>query len=314
MADRGKIFHRSVSRDAEDLIDRTHRWLKSGINHPQDDLRYQQPLTSLGQDRYMSADERHRFVQRGKKVFLIGEGEEKELVGKRIRHDRNTGVPRLITNYEKSFLWRYFKDKHRQHFPGWEKAAIKQGIQYHDQENKDKLFRDRLKRNAFQREQRILVNRGYEGEGPPWFIRALLGLAEHYEFEMWKDRDYQRSADNMRRMGRPFNVPPPVGHDKIKVKVKPPGEIEQFPSHLQFKIFDGFVCLYPRPLPPELFQKRTYEFSAVVTYTDKDRLPDTVHLSGDDDDSLKLQLPRQEDFDLVEFLEYPLPGEGVSHL
>jgi hypothetical protein len=183
--------------------------------------------------------------------------------------------------YQKSKLFEYFIEKHNIR---WEKRFIKQRI------NSSKI----LHKNLYFERDPIDVENKTNNDYNDWndhqkntygFIRALLGLAEYYEFLV---DDYGNPDRNYKYVV------------SIKHKPKPNKEkIERFPSPLFFKIIDGVVYLGLTDIYKEIFNEE-FEFK--------------LKLKGDKDNRENnlgsLYVPKQ--FDLKDFINNSISSEWIN--
>lgn len=183
--------------------------------------------------------------------------------------------------YQKSKLFEYFIEKHNIR---WEKRFIKQRI------NSSKI----LHKNLYFERDPIDVENKTNNDYNDWndhqkntygFIRALLGLAEYYEFLV---DDYGNPDRNYKYVV------------SIKHKPKPNKEkIERFPSPLFFKIIDGIVYLGLTDIYKEIFNEE-FEFK--------------LKLKGDKDNRENnlgsLYVPKQ--FDLKDFINNSISSEWIN--
>jgi hypothetical protein len=123
------------------------------------------------------------------------------------------------------------------------------------------------------------------------FIRALLGLAEHYEFITQKNG--QKTKDKYY-----INIV----HENVE------GEqiIERFQSPILYKVIDNNLYIIPKEIPDELWGAK-FKFIYKIKY------------SNERNDSLEkemtrsLPIPKKEEFNLIEFLDYSLQHEDISN-
>jgi len=180
----------------------------------------------------------------------------------------HTSFKEVIGNnkgYEKSKLFHYFYQKQL----GWDKKFIKQQIEKSEDFNY-KLFRHNPS---------ILYE---NSENEYRYVRALLGVAEHYEFQI----DFQ---------GRPDR------NKKYKVKVGSLS-IQRFKSPLTFKVFDDgrdkHLYLIVNDLPEEIFnQKFQFELGT--------RSKKNNGKESDDENFIDLEIietPKKSEFDLKQFI------------
>ena len=126
--------------------------------------------------------------------------------------------------YKKSLLFEYFCKKKI----GWEKRAIKQHLEKH---NKSKKDQERLLLYA-ERDSTTGISCGDDEK----YIRVLLGLAEHYEFMMAKEKATEK--DN---------------NKKLVVTISPKDKsINRFPSPLTFKPTSDHLYILLSEIPEKI--------------------------------------------------------------
>lgn len=111
------------------------------------------------------------------------------------------------------------------------------------------------------------------------YIRALLGLAEHNE--------YQTGRNNNLNLAR------------IRIIIKDDTDtISRFQSPVQFKIFNGHLYLLPNELPDDIFD---YGFSFYLEREFRNKRKEEER-----NPLFTISTPTREEFDLVEFLDKTL--------
>lgn len=184
--------------------------------------------------------------------------------------------------YEKSLLYKYFETQDG--FKGWEKKAAKQSLVNEDLDFFNKYVRfepENAKKNPEVGQE---INQ--------WFIRALLGLPENYEFLLNRNDFYKSLLFD-------------VKHEE--------GEIEQFPSTIQWKLFiktDGNyrVFLIPRDIKdkkgdPVTITDKTFGFETKL----KDKDPSKVDKGNPTHPEIRnnnFSINTPNDFDLIRFLDF----------
>jgi hypothetical protein len=139
--------------------------------------------------------------------------------------------------YRKSLLFRYFCEKNG---VGWEKRRIKEELEKIETEETIRLF-SKNDRGARQ---------GAHGCAKDiFYIRALLGLAEHFEFLLCKNNE----------SGTQEKCEGADGSRKLVVKVTPDGEIKRFASPLLFKVVDKAIYILPVKIP-DIIRQSSYRF------------------------------------------------------
>lgn len=163
--------------------------------------------------------------------------------------------------YHKSFLFEYFKDK--KHFPNGEiirneKAYIKQKGLTPRIEYKGKMV------PYFTKHSPVFDSISTENNNK--FVRALLGLAEHYEYINGKQDERGKLV-------------------RDTIKINPESEdIERIPSPIFFKIINGTIYIVANRIDNDVFGK---EF--------------TFNGNGE---SVSLSTPDTSEFDIDGFMEY----------
>lgn len=185
-------------------------------------------------------------------------------------------------DYKKSLLFEYFcknyPDKEQPNFPGWEKRAMKKWMC-----NEDESF---FKESVLFNPKNSKFNRNESCDSSPkreskiedhLFIRALLGLPENFQF-MMRGTDYKKTTLH-------------VNDSK--------GEIEQFPSTVQIKLFqqeDGVYKIFLIPKEVKLLLNEVFELTASVKQKED---KDPPKFAGK---SFSIKTP--DSFDLIDFLDF----------
>jgi len=217
--------------------------------------------------------------------------------------------------YHKSLLFQYFCQSaahNKSDFIGWEKKAMKVWMI-----NKGgAFFKERVKHNRSHEYKDLPLMVGCDHieetkEAPKqfenfYFIRALLGLPEHYEFAMENEIYYvneEKSNGYLQWSNAVFENGTTFKYDKTKIKVSSE-EIEQFPSTIQFKVVGEQAYLIP--LSTAAIQDKEFTFTGQVTFQ-KNRnvkvIPKEV-TTKIDAESFSLRTPKE--FNLVDFFDFEL--------
>jgi CRISPR/Cas system CMR-associated protein Cmr1 (group 7 of RAMP superfamily) len=145
--------------------------------------------------------------------------------------------------YRKSLLFRYFCEKNG---VGWEKRRIKEELEQIETEKTIRLF---SKNDGGARQ-------GAHGCAKNiFYIRALLGLAEHFEFLLCKNDQ----GDTDKSDTQEEECKDPDGSRKLVVKVTPDGKIKRFASPLLFKVVDEAIYILPVKIP-DIIRQSSYRF------------------------------------------------------
>ncbi|AEE54545.1 hypothetical protein [Haliscomenobacter hydrossis] len=188
-----------------------------------------------------------------------------------------------IKHYEKSFLMRYFNSADypgQANYPGWEKKAIKVGLK----EKFPEVFRflkyDQLNFKAEGNQiQDIHPKYAYDES---WYIRAMLGLAENFEFLMHG----------------------PFERMKVKIDAEDKKGPEQFASPLRIKIFQDFAFFVPLLIPLALFDV-PFNFSARFVKKPPQGTEPPKGIDGVKQE-MDFALKTPAEFDLVAFLDFAI--------
>ncbi|MEW6509182.1 MAG: hypothetical protein AB1432_15730 [Bacteroidota bacterium] len=197
--------------------------------------------------------------------------------------------------YEKSELFNYFIGNGVR----WEKRFIKQGIN----QNKNKLLNKELywKNKSAPIDIEDATNNDYND----WFdkqnntykyVRALLGLAEHFEFDVFKEiKDENGNWIKINEKDNDFKYIVTLEHKPKSGKPK----IERFPSPILFKVLNGYVYLGINNTYEEILGE---EFNFKLSFK-KDARQRILDLGS-------LKIP--DKFDLKDFLEKHLSKNWVN--
>lgn len=171
-------------------------------------------------------------------------------------------------NYRKSILWEYFCSTGKIR---WEKRKIKETIQ--STKSLSNVW-DKLKYEEDTRKNPSGKNRIDDcnpAQNQYQFIRALLGLAEHYEFMAFGTKQVDRSGNPVIYDGKQKEK-----RNGIKVKISDTsGEIARAKSPILFKVFDQKIFLIATEPEPFLIKTkngnpRNFEFKLDAEIHDKD--------------------------------------------
>ncbi len=177
-------------------------------------------------------------------------------------------------NYRKSLLFCYAVKKMKNN-PRWEKRHFKQTMSPALRNAGLVLKANRNKNNQFNAP--IADSNGLQNwrDNPePYnyvYLRALLGLAENFEFQIKGE------------------------YDRVVVSVDG-GDIKRFQSPLFFKVIDNDIYLLGNE-PHDIFDKK-FNFTYKVK---KEKIERTLPISGD-----ALLTPSEQDFSLADFLRYAI--------
>ena len=178
--------------------------------------------------------------------------------------------------YEKSLLWQFICNGGNV-IPvrNWEKRRIKDFLANSDDPNLKKIWNQLY----YQFDTNFSSDHRSRHNLESFYVRALLGLAEHFEFKTRNDRD------------------------KVKIKVKDSDtsddNVERFPSPIFFKVFGNRIFLIGRSINQHLFLKKNgnaREFSFKLE----------AEISGNKINETLFTLEIPQDFNLSEFLKFAL--------
>jgi len=183
----------------------------------------------------------------------------------------------IASGYEKSALYQYFDTKNI----AWEKRKIKEEI------TGGYYFNYPLYSKTGKTEP------GKQNSHKGKFIRALLGLPEHYEFQI----DWNGEADKRKK----YKVRIDAKQNQEKSK-----EVKRFKSPITFKPYNNIIFIIAEVMPDEIFNAEfVFELGTKSKgFDNKDR----------DDNNYKeilkpsINTPSHSEFNLVEFLnQYTIP-------
>jgi len=167
--------------------------------------------------------------------------------------------------YKKAKIWEYACSKNLI----WEKNCIKKRVN----ELRPEIFKnfkyDTNKADHLRSEKCKKTGGTYK------YIRALLGLAEHFEYQSFtKNKRYVVKIDS-------------IGTNENK--------IDRFKSPLTFKYFNNNLYILPEHIKEKIFD-RAFKFSLFEKYGEDN----PIQL---EEELLKIKTPTADQFDLVEFLK-----------
>ncbi|WP_308549448.1 hypothetical protein [uncultured Parabacteroides sp.] len=168
--------------------------------------------------------------------------------------------------YAKSKLMLYGLEKKQR----WEKKFLKEYIDEIYQKEGDEYY----KLKSFHNE----MNKELDEDEDYYYMRALLGLANQYEFLLSN---------------------PPGDNKKMIVSVRSES-VERFKSPIIFKIIDGIVYVLGNSIPPEILSKKFY---FEVNIQDD---------SGFKDDRIEEDLYTPDKFDLKKFIDFAMNDKTNS--
>ncbi|MCY1634987.1 MULTISPECIES: hypothetical protein [unclassified Marinifilum] len=178
--------------------------------------------------------------------------------------------------YEKSQLFYHFNDKGLK----WDKPFIKRKLMEHLSKRNEKIFlMSKYENRKYQ--NKVLYDTNDEIFR---FGRAMLGLAEHYEFKATNNRLF---------------------HVEVKHE-----NIERFKSPVTFKVYDGKIYLIVNKLPQELINDTEGFSFNVKEYQgngSNKQLLSEFKLSG------ILKLPSFHEFNLDEFMNKALVNNKLNY-
>jgi hypothetical protein len=178
---------------------------------------------------------------------------------KRMSEDHERGKPKVFE---------YMLDKKPK--ITWEKTIIKRTLK---QKHPD-VFKGLLKKKRPNNQTKV---NNETSEKPEFrYVRALLGLAEHNEYRMFKSS----------------------GLRKIQIKIDDKfKKIKRFQSPLQFKIFQNFIYILPHTIPNEMFG-RTFVFKLKQFFFDRTKSYPSYLFD--------LPTPTANEFSMNDFLNHAL--------
>lgn len=182
-----------------------------------------------------------------------------------LNHPSFKSVLNNKNGYEKSKLFEYLNEKTKR---DWDKKFLKQQIVKSN-------FHHKLYRKTT-----VMKETPESNEDNFVFIRALLGLAEHYEFQV----DYNGQVDRTK---------------KYKVKVDGRG-VQRYKSPLTFKVFEGQLFVILEDMPDEIFDV-PFDFSLGT------RSKAMGRKEMDDTNFIKLteiKTPLRSEFELDKFMSF----------
>lgn len=188
--------------------------------------------------------------------------------------------------YKKPKLFHYFTEEKNTR---WDKRFIKKYINNNKINNKE-LFYKKKKPTDFYLDERKQTNyiNSYDDDkrnkAPYKFVRALLGLAEQYEFLI----DYNGKIDKKNKYI--VNVEHQTDSDK-------PVEIKRFNSPILYKIIDDYIYVIPKEIPDYIFNAKFNFKVKLKKGSEEKRTTETIHI------------PKSTDFNLVSFLDYAFNNE-----
>ncbi len=174
-------------------------------------------------------------------------------------------------DYEKSELFYFFANKYIR----WDKRFIKKYINGNKIDGR-KLFYSKEPTDFYLTKDNIHTDNKLN-KGKYKFIRALLGLAEQYEFLI----DYSGRVDRK---------------DKYIAKVQHvpdndnPEKIERFTSPILYKVIDNDIYIIPQEMPDYLFNAK-FRFDITLKSSDSIKSTNTI------------PVPSELDFKLIDFLD-----------
>lgn len=179
--------------------------------------------------------------------------------------------------YEKSLLWRFICND-IDDFPqkNWEKRKIKEILSNHE----SREIRSVWNALAYEFDHNFSDDHNQRHGLESFYIRALLGLAEHFEFK------------TQRR------------NDKVLIKVEDTdtsneNKVERFPSPIIFKVFQNRIFLIARRITPHLYQNQQGQARS-FSFT----LDANINNNIIEKRLFSLEIP--QNFDIVDFLSFAL--------